>query len=183
MIKLKSMHHVRFTVHDVDASERFCIDFGLTTARREPDRVFMRGAGSDAYSFVAERGAKTEMTALAFMVESLSELERAVRDHGASAVRTLDGPGGGRAVTLRDPNNIPFDLVWDVAPASEQELRDDLVYNTARDKRRRGARQQMPEQQPPQVLRLGHVGVFVDDVDASVRWHGEVFGIVPSDSV
>jgi catechol 2,3-dioxygenase-like lactoylglutathione lyase family enzyme len=183
MLKLEAIHHVRFAVRDLDASERFALDFGLTVASRSSNRVFMRGTGSDAYSYVAERGERTQLLGIAFAVESRDELSRAVAEFGASPMRPLDGPGGGYAVSLRDPDGTPIDLISQIAPALPVPLRPDIRYNTGLVKSRRGARQLMPDRAPPQVIRLGHAGIFVTDFARSVEWYTRTLGLLLSDGV
>jgi catechol 2,3-dioxygenase-like lactoylglutathione lyase family enzyme len=183
LIRLKSIHHVRVRVPDVDASERFALDFGLTVARRDADRVFLRGTGVNAYAYVAEKGPATELAAVAFVVESPQDLENAVADHGATPPRQLDGPGGGTAVTIHDPDGNPIDLIFGVAEVEPLPMRSDIRYNTGLEKIRRGQRQHMPDPGPAQVMRLGHVGLFVTDYRRSLAWYGDTLGLILSDGV
>ncbi len=183
MLNLKSLHHVHFEVPDLAGAERFALDFGLIVAGREHGRLYMRGTGANAYCFVAERGPQTRMLGLAFAVNARQDLDHAVTQFGASPVRALDGPGGGFAVTLYDPDGTPIDLIHGITPVAPLPLRADIKYNTGTDKSRRGARQHMPEQAPPQIIRLGHVGVFVTDHARSVEWYSRVLGVLLSDGV
>jgi catechol 2,3-dioxygenase-like lactoylglutathione lyase family enzyme len=183
MITLKALHHVRFAVPDLEGARRFTEDFGLHVAATEPDKIFMKGTGGDAYSFVAERGAATRLIGLAFAVERAADLEVAVREHNASPVRALDGPGGGTAATLIDPDGNHIDLVHGIADTTPIALRADIRYNTGLVKSRLGARQYMPDQGPPQVIRMGHAGIYVSDFARSKRWYERHFGLLLSDCV
>lgn len=183
MIRLKSLHHVRFAVPDVAACERFCVDFGLVAAARDGDTIYMRGAGADAYSFVATKGERTEMLGLAFVVEDEAELHRAVAEFGATPIRVLAGPGGGNMVTLSDPDGTPIDLVHGIAEVEPFTLREDLTVNTPGKRRRFGARQLQPHQGPAQIIRFGHIGLFVTDFDLSADWYRHTLGFLLSDGV
>ena len=183
MIRLKSIHHVRVRVPDVDASERFAVDFGLTVARRDKGRVFLRGTGVDAYSYVAETGPNTELAGVAFVVESPQDLERAIADHGATPLRQLDGPGGGQAVTIHDLDGNPIDLTFGIAEVEPLPMRSDIRYNSGLEKIRRGQRQNMPDPGPAQIMRLGHIGLFVTDYRRSLAWYRDTLGLILSDGV
>jgi catechol 2,3-dioxygenase-like lactoylglutathione lyase family enzyme len=182
MIRLRALHHARVAVPDLDACERFCSDFGLVAVRREAQCLYMRGAGSDAYSLVAEAGAATRLLGLAFLVEGDADFANAQALAG-SATRELAGPGGGRAVTLADPDGTPIDLVHGIAPVEPLPMRQDLVLNGAAYRPRQGVAQQQPGKGPAQVLRLGHVGLYVTDYAASARWYRETLGFLLSDGV
>jgi catechol 2,3-dioxygenase-like lactoylglutathione lyase family enzyme len=182
-IRLKSLHHVAFAVSDVEETLRFCLDFGLTIAARTDAAVYLRGAGSDAYSFALCEGVETEMLRLALVVEEEADLHRAVNEFGASAIRALDGPGRGVAVTLRDPDGTPIDLVYGIAAADPQAMRDDLVLNTPMNRSRVSRRQVQPEWGPAPIIRLGHVGLFVTDFGRSANWYQRILGLLLSDGV
>ena len=106
MLHLEALHHVIFEVQDRAASERFAQDFGLHVAARDERRTYLRGAGPDAYQVVLESSERNAFLGAAFRVDARSDLERAVDELGASAIRELSGPGGGRAVTLMDPSSF-----------------------------------------------------------------------------
>ena len=129
-MRLKGLHHARFAVTDLDKTERFATDFGLKTVKREPGRLFMRTDGGDAYCYVAEQAAARGFTGLAFSVEGVGDLEEAIARHGASPIRDLDGPGGGKAVTLIDPEGLAFDLVCDIADEAPGDAPPRLALNT-----------------------------------------------------
>ncbi len=183
MIKLKAMHHLRFQVQDLARSESFAADFGLHRVQGDDQCVFMRGAGRDAYNYVIERAEQSKLAAIAFAVESLADLELAVASYGASPIRALTGPGGGHGVSLHDPDGLPIDLVFGITERTPDELRPDLVLNFGYDKQRKNQVQHLPPKGPPQLMRLGHVGIYVKDYAACSRWYQEVLGLLPSDQL
>ena len=70
MLRLKSLHHVRFASSGPRDSERFAIDFGLHVSARDDRRTYLRGAGSTpTMSFSRQRSA-TPILGAAFLAES-----------------------------------------------------------------------------------------------------------------
>lgn len=181
MINIKALHHLRFHVRDLQRSEQFAADFGLHRAQGDASVVYMHGAGSDAYNYVAERASESKLAAIAFAVDSLADLESAVALHGATPIRSLTGPGGGQAVTLHDPEGLPIDLVFGIAPRIPDRLRPSLTLNFGHQKQRRNQIQPLPPKGPPQLMRLGHVGIYVKDYATCVQWYQSVLGLLPSD--
>lgn len=182
MIRLKSVRHVEMQVQDLDGNQRFAEAFGLVeTARAANGKVWFRGAGKDSYSYVAEAGPQTKLIAIAFNVEDRSDLEAATADLGATPIRPLEGPGGGEAVSLTDPEGNRIDLVFGVADRTPDDMRPQMVVNQLGQTTRRGGGHVLPPIGPSPLLRLGHVVLFVTDYAACDRWYREVLGLLPSD--
>jgi catechol 2,3-dioxygenase-like lactoylglutathione lyase family enzyme len=181
MLRLLGLHHFRLRVKDFEGTKRFAADFGLSVATEINDCVYMRGSGHDMYNYVAERGNNAELLSIAFAVEGVEDLNQAVREYGATPVRSLDGPGGGQAVTLKDPEGRSIDLVAGIEKSEPARLRPALTVNCGTAKERRGVRQVTAHLGPPQLLRLGHVGIFVENYVECDRWYRDVLGLLPSD--
>ena len=56
-----------------------------------------------------------------------------------------------------------------------------MTVNTGAAKQRRGMTQHKPALGPPQLLKLGHVGIFVSDFARQSQWFQSVLGLLPSD--
>lgn len=181
MINLKALHHLRFRVTDLQRTASFAADFGLHEVSGDDAVIYMRGAGADAYNYVAERSDENKLAAIAFAVESLADLEYAVAHHGASPIKSLTGPGGGQSVSLHDPEGLPIELVFGIATRTPEPLRPKLVLNFGLDKQRKNEAQRLPPKGPPQLMRLGHVGIYVKDYEVCAKWYQEVLGLLPSD--
>jgi catechol 2,3-dioxygenase-like lactoylglutathione lyase family enzyme len=177
---ITDIHHVAYGHPDLDAAERFYRDFGMNTAERSGQRLYLRGAGPAPYLYVAEGTAQHRFIAVAFAVESAAALRRFAATAGASGPMPLDGPGGGQRVSLRDPDGFRIDLVHGVAGAAPIPMRPALAINTASDKRRRGAVQR-PEKAAAQIARLGHVALFVSNFARSRAWYEQTLGMLTSD--
>jgi catechol 2,3-dioxygenase-like lactoylglutathione lyase family enzyme len=174
---LIGLHHVHLKVRDLGATLAFATDFGLVEAEERAGRHFLRGAGSSIYSLVLEAAPESSLAGIAFEVDDERDLTRA----GASEVRALDGPGGGRGATLTDPNGIAIHLVTGIARREPDRLPPLMTLNQGAEKSRRGVWQHKAPLGPPPLLRLGHIGLFIRDWKACDAWYGEVLGLIPSD--
>jgi catechol 2,3-dioxygenase-like lactoylglutathione lyase family enzyme len=183
MMNVTGLHHVRFGVVDLERTEAFATDFGLQRVQRDGRELYMCGAGEDAYYYVAEKRDHSSMLALAFSVASRADLDYAVAHHGATPIRELTGPGGGFVVTLQAPEGQRIDLVYGIAKHEPETLKPGLVLNFGHEKSRKNAVQNLRPKGPPQLMRLGHVGLYVKDFAACARWFHDVLGMLPSDQM
>ena len=179
-LRIKALHHVCVQVADLSGNERFARHFGLTEVSRRGDRIFLGTCGTDQFSYVVEPGPKTRLTAIAFTVETRAELDRAVREHGATAVRMLGGPGGGEGVSLTDPDGTNIDIVFGIEPRQPGPLSPQPQINYPGSRQRFNAAQSYPAG-PGYPLRLGHLGLFVGDFRRSEAWYKQTLGLTASD--
>jgi len=180
IMRLKAIHHVRFAVRDLDEIESFARDFGLITAGRSDERLLMRTKGGDRYSYIAEKADQDRLLGVGFEVEDEASLDEAIEQHGAREFKSLDF-GGGRAVSLRDPDGNEVVLIFGAARGESEASYDELQINTPFRKERFGRNQHSREIGPAQLWRLGHVGLFVKSFAATAKWYGDVLGLIGSD--
>jgi catechol 2,3-dioxygenase-like lactoylglutathione lyase family enzyme len=152
----------------------------MITVEHTERRLYLRGAGPAAYLYVAERTPRPGFIAVALAVDSLDTLRRFAAMPGASGPEPLEGLGGGQRVSLTDPDGFRIDLVHGIASAPAIPMRPPLIINTAADKPRRGAVQR-PEMAAAQILRLGHVALFVSNFPRSRAWYERTLGMFTSD--
>lgn len=181
MLQLSGAHHVHVQVTDLADNERFAQAFGFIEVYRSGTCVYFRTCGADAYSYVVEAGPATGLKAIAFQAASREVLLEAVRDHGASPVRSLKGPGGGEAVSLSDPDGNRIDIVHGISPRRPDPLRPEPKINYPGTRQRFNETHPLPNRGPSQLLRLGHVGLFVGDFKRSAEWYERVLGMKASD--
>ncbi|MDF7776402.1 VOC family protein [Sphingomonas sp. AOB5] len=181
-MRIKAFHHVRFGVTDLDRTQSFASDFGLHLARRDGDRLWMRSGGGDAFCYYAETGARA-FTGLGFLVESMDDLDEAVRLHGAGPIRALEGPGGGSAVTLEGPEGIRVDLVHGITEAAAQPSPPEMRLNFPGSIVRLKDPQHGREMAPPKLFRLGHIGMYVQSFATCAEWFQRVLGLKISDTI
>jgi catechol 2,3-dioxygenase-like lactoylglutathione lyase family enzyme len=177
---ITDIHHVVYGHPDLDAAERFYRDFGMITTERSERRLYLRGTGPAPYLCVAQRAQRPGFIAVALEIDNLDTLRRFAAMPGVSGPEPLEDFGGGRRVSLVDPDGFRIDLVHGIVPAEALPMRPPMVINTASDKPRRGATQR-PEKAAAQILRLGHVALFVSNFARSRAWYEQTLGMLTSD--
>jgi hypothetical protein len=111
----------------------------MRTAKKTDTKLWYAGYGSDPYVYVAQKGDEDKFLGGVFMVESEAELEKAALLPGAGKIEILDdAPGGGKMLTLNDPEGFPVNLICGQEPVlmGPENHREKLVPNTADDKSR-----------------------------------------------
>jgi catechol 2,3-dioxygenase-like lactoylglutathione lyase family enzyme len=181
-MKIDDISHVIYHCPDLDVIERFWLDFGLVTARRDADTLYMRGAGPAPYCYVARRSTTPSFGGVALRAASAEDFEEAKGFPGAAEAAPLTGPGSGECVQLLDPDGLPVQIVFGIEPAQPLPLREVLQFNYARAKYRQGTPQRIARG-PAQIVRLGHALFFVTDLERTVDWYCSGFGMLPSDFI
>jgi len=179
---IRSLHHVSFTVPDIDKTQQFAEDFGLLTVEKSDEHLIMQTGGGDAWCYKAERGDRG-FSALGFLVDDESDLENAVKQHGASPIRKLDTPGGGLGVTLTNPEGLKVDLVYGIEGDTPQEVQPELRLNTPALRTRFAEPQSTRPLAPTSLYPLGHLGLYVKDYKTSAEWFEKTLGLKVSDSM
>jgi len=181
MIKVKDVAFVRFAAPDLDAMERFGHAFGFVIAERTDNTLYLRGTDPDPYLHVTEQG-EPGFRGMAFDAASAEDLEAASQMEGASAVESLDGPGGGQRVRFDDPDGFGVEIVHGRQPASNLPVRRSSPLNTGSRVVRQGVLQRL-EAGPAQIKRLGHCVIRVSNFGTSAQWYQSNFGFLTSDEV
>ncbi len=184
MITVRDIKYVVFGVSDLDATRSFMTDFGMVPVAwpQSAHAVYMRGALSSPYIYVGELSDSPTMKAIGIEVDSEQDLERAARIEGASPIRALDRPGGGRCVAVTMAGGIRLELVHGIAPAEELPIQPPLPLNEGLRKSRYN-KPQRPARGPSQILRLGHVALGVPDPVAGRDWTQKNLGMIVSDAM
>lgn len=182
MIKVKDVKFATYGVSDIDAQESFMLDFGLVTAQKGADKLYMRGTGSDPYIYVAEKSDVLGLKSVSLEAASEEDFLAAAKFSGASEIKSLEGPGGGRSIRFNVPGGITFDLVYGLAEVEELPLRPMLPFNAGITKQRKN-KTQRPPCEPAQAIRLGHLALAVTDATAAKEWLATHFGFLVSDTI
>src|SRR5262249_39513627 len=103
LIKVTDLAYGRLRAPDLDLAEEFLTQFGMTRADRTPTALYMRGTDATHHIHVTEKG-DPGFVGLAYYAASLDDLRRVAKAPGASAVESIDEPGGGKRVRLKEPN-------------------------------------------------------------------------------
>lgn len=165
---------------DLDRAEAFLADFGLTTAVRADDALYMRGTAPSPYCYRVHRGSTARFVGIGIVVATRQELESLSRLDGASSIIPSKHPGGGQCVVLTDPSGFTVEVIHGRSSAVEILAREPLALNFGA-VRKRVNRGQRPPAEPPQVIRLGHVVLEAAHYQATAAWYTQHLGLIPSD--
>jgi catechol 2,3-dioxygenase-like lactoylglutathione lyase family enzyme len=179
-IKVQDVAFVRFSAPDLDAMESFLTDFGMARAERSAEALYMRGFDPDQFLHVTHRG-DPGFVGVAFEAASIADLEALAKSENAS-IGQLDGPGGGAAIRLNDPNGFRVEVVAGRAPADRIEVRRAVLANDAYETPRQNALKRLAHA-PSHVKRLGHCVLNVKDFRESEAWYKSRLGLITSDEI
>ena len=131
------LSHVVYQVADLDPMETFMNDFGLVTAEKTPETLFLRTAGPAPYVHVSRRGAENRFLGAGFSMETRADLEALSLLPGSSPVEPIeDAPGGGRRVRMTAPDGFAIDAVWGQEDAETLPHRPPNPFNWGERKER-----------------------------------------------
>lgn len=178
--KAIDLAYLTFERADLQLAERFLLDFGLRTAAKSPDAIYMRHAGPSPFCCRIARGAEAKFLGLAFTVAARADLDALSLVSGASDVEPIPGPGGGERVRLTDPSGFAVEAVFGRAHTEPLHHRAPLPTNSP-DSPARVNTPQRPQLIPPDITKLGHVALEVARFRDTCAWYSQHFGLIPSD--
>jgi len=180
MIKVDDIAYVRFQAPDLDKMEAFLSDFGLATAQRDANALYMRGQGADPFLHVTHKG-EPGFAGVAFKARSLDDLTALAKSQDTK-VEALDGPGGGKVVRLKDPDGFTVELVAGRETMQAAAIPPAPLINDARKQPRQNT-PKLVSQGASHIKRLGHCVLNVSNFRASEAWYKERFGFITSDEI
>ena len=180
MIKVDDIAYVRFQAPDLDKMEAFLSDFGLATAQRDANTLYMRGQGADPFLHVTHKG-EPGFAGVAFKARSLDDLTALAKSQDTK-VEALDGPGGGKVVRLKDPDGFTVEVVAGRETMQAAAIPPAPLINDARKQPRQNA-PKLVGQGASHIKRLGHCVLNVSNFRASESWYKERFGFITSDEI
>jgi catechol 2,3-dioxygenase-like lactoylglutathione lyase family enzyme len=181
VIKVADIAYARLSSPDLELAERFLTDFGLTRVQRTGTALYMRGTDDSHHVHVTELG-ESRYVSLAWRAQSHEDLVRVSEVEGASGIESMDEPGGGQRVRLKDPTGHVVEVVHGLAPvASLQITRPNTNVGSDR-LRRRGELFRVPTG-PSHVKRIGHAVIMTPDFEKTVAWYQETLGFLCSDEI
>lgn len=190
-IRVLRLAYVHYQHPNLQQAVDFFVDFGLEVARTDSTKVFLRGYGIEPFLNIAEQSPDGERHYLggAWVVDSASDLEKAAELPGATGIRENDSPGGGRIVSLQDPNGMFVHFVH--GQTLREALTEDslpgreitsAVHNGALHKPRKGDVRRFT-QGPSSVHKVGHYGFAVpkDKFEGTLNWYTRLMNLKPTD--
>lgn len=180
-VKAQQLAYLIFERPDLAQAERFLRDFGLSVVQQSPEALFLRAADSTPFCYRIKRANRARFVGFGLKVASEKDLHALANLPGASALGSVDGPGGGQCVRLTDPSGFVVEAVWGQTPAAPLSTRPPLTVNQGGLPPPRVNAWQRPPEASPQILKLGHVVMEVADFQATCAWYTQHFGFIPSD--
>jgi catechol 2,3-dioxygenase-like lactoylglutathione lyase family enzyme len=181
LIKVTDLAYGRLRAPDLDAAEEFLTEFGMSRAERTPTALYMRGTDPGHHIHVTEKG-EPGFVGFGYYAASMDDLKRVAKAPGASTVESLDEPGGGKRVRLREPNGYQIEVLYGVKPLKPVTVKRQPL-NMGKDALKRAGEALRLPKGASRVKRIGHGVMAAPDVRATVRWFRETLGFICSDDV
>ena len=153
-IKVSDIAYGRLRAPDLDIAEEFLTRFGMIRAERTANALYMRGTDPAHHIHVTEKG-EPKFVGLAYYADSADDLARLAKAPGASAVETIDEPGGGKRVRLTEPNGYQIEVVHGIAAVAPIATRRQKLNTGEAPLSRAGELMRLPKG-PSHVKRIGH---------------------------
>lgn len=181
MINVRDIAYVRFRAPDLDVMEQYLLDFGLIRSARTDRALYMRGADPAHHLHITELG-EPAYVGHAFYAAGAVDLLAISKAGGASPIENVAEPGGGKRVTLTDPDGFRVEIVHGIEELQPLHADTRHPINQGSERTRRGEFVRL-KGGPVTVKRLGHVVLFVSDFAASDSFYKSHFGFLDSDEV
>src|SRR5204863_3058646 len=154
LIKVTDLAYGRLRAPDLDLAEEFLTQFGMTRAERTPSALYMRGTDAAHHLHVTEKG-DPGFVGLAYYAASLDDLKRVAKAPGASGIESIDEPGGGKRVRLKEPNGYQVEVVYGIKPLKPIKVPRQPLNLGAEGLKRAGKVMRI-HRGPARVKRIGH---------------------------
>jgi catechol 2,3-dioxygenase-like lactoylglutathione lyase family enzyme len=181
LIKVTDLAYGRLRAPDLDEMEEFLTHFGMVRAERTPTALYMRGTDPPHHLHVTEKG-DPGFVGFAYYAASLDDLKRVAKAPGASGIESIDEPGGGKRVRLKEPNGYQIEVVYGIKKLPRIPVKTQPL-NLGHDALKRAGVLMRIHQGPSRVKRIGHGVMAAPDVRKTVDWFRETLGFIGSDDV
>jgi catechol 2,3-dioxygenase-like lactoylglutathione lyase family enzyme len=181
LIKVRDLAYGRLRAPDLDVMEEFLTHFGMTRAARTPTALYMRGTDPRHHLHVTEKG-DSGFIGFAYLAASEDDLRTVAKVPGASGVESIDEPGGGKRVRLREPNGYQIEVVHGLETVPAIPVARDPM-NTGGEPLRRAGTVMRLAKSPAPIKRIGHGVLGTPMVRDTVAWFRETLGFIGSDDV
>ncbi|MGE0387241.1 MAG: VOC family protein [Gammaproteobacteria bacterium] len=177
-IRIEDIAYVRHAVPDLERMAQFLADFGLTPIKGADGRLYAAGTDPAPFAYAAERG-EPALAAIGLRAASLRDLEALAAAEGVGIVEA-GSPGGGRLLSLIDPDGHRIEVIAGQAGKPATTTRISEAVNDASRKARIGRALRLAPG-PSHVARIGHCVVPVSDFERAFHWYRNRFGFIASD--
>jgi hypothetical protein len=188
-IQLLKTAFVTYHHADLAKARQFFLDFGMGISDEIPgETIYFKGYGVEPFVYVAHqsKSGSSYFGGAAYVVDSSEELQRAASLESCTGpIRDLEGPAGGKVLTLKDPAGHLVHLIhsWQEKAAEPLDL-ERLTINFEDEKPRKGKFQRF-RPGPAPVFRWGHYGVTYPEgkYEEMFEWYTKTITLIPSDIV
>jgi catechol 2,3-dioxygenase-like lactoylglutathione lyase family enzyme len=180
-IKVTDLAYGRLRAPDLDVMEKFLTDFGMVRSARTSRALYMRGTDPAHHLHVTELG-QPALVGIAWEAASEDDLHRLAKTPGASAVETIDEPGGGKRVRLKEPNGYQIDVVYGIERLAPIAVPRQAINTGSQGLNRAGELMRLTRG-PAHVKRIGHAVMGTPKLRETVQWFRTTLGLVCSDDV
>ncbi|PYN78539.1 MAG: catechol 1,2-dioxygenase [Candidatus Rokuibacteriota bacterium] len=181
LIKVTDLAYGRLRAPDLDAAEEFLTHFGMVRSARTPTALYMRGTDAPHHLHVTEKG-DPGFVGLAYYAASLDDLKKVAKAPGASGIESIDEPGGGKRVRLKEPNGYQVEVVYGIKPLKPIKVPRQPLNLGAEGLKRAGKVMRI-HRGPARVKRIGHGVMASPKVTETARWFRDTLGFICSDDV
>ena len=181
VVKVTDLAWGRLRAPDLDVMEEFLTHFGMVRSARTDTALYMRGSDAPHHIHVTEKG-DPKFVGFAYHARSEDDLAKLAAVPGASGVESIDEPGGGRRVRLREPNGYQIEVVHGVAELPPLAVARD-PHNTGDEPLRRKGRLMRLSKSPTMIKRIAHGVMSTPKFDETVKWFRDTLGFIRSDDV
>ena len=181
VIKVQELAYCRLQSPSLDQAEEFLTNFGMVRAARTKDALYMRGTDPQHHIHVTRLG-EPKFLGLAFHAAREEDLVALSKAPGASAVESIDEPGGGKRVRIEDPHGYVMEVVHGLDAVDRLSIRRSIL-NWGDEKLRRAGELMRLSPGASQVKRIAHAVIMTQGIREKLKWYREMFGFVCSDDV
>lgn len=169
---ITGMAYVRLSAPDLGRMEAFLADFGMVKVHRDEKRLYMRGVGESPFLHVTELGDPGAIS-FAYDVRDPALLATLAALPEAQGIESMDEPGGGKRVRVRDPNGFTLEFVAGRGSV-ERLVPRPLVRGTDGESRALG---------PARVERIAHTAYATPNLMDTIDWYQRTLGVIPTDEL
>ena len=181
LIKVTDLAYGRLRAPDLDTAEEFLTHFGMVRSARTPTALYMRGTDGAHHLHVTEKG-DPGFVGLAYYAASLDDLKKVAKAPGASAIESIDEPGGGKRVRLKEPNGYRIEVVYGIKALKPINVPRQPL-NLGSEGLKRAGKVMRIHRGPARVKRIGHGVMASPRVAETAKWFRDTLGFICSDDV